>query len=98
MAERRTEEHETLANSCLVEIEGLVEILRTQAAAHISHGPAGSAFDTLLRRVQHLAELACICWDEDPQGNWMDLEALRTAIHGAPRRGEARSREEVRHA
>ncbi|MBO9685656.1 MAG: hypothetical protein J7598_03505 [Mitsuaria chitosanitabida] len=83
----RTDEHETLANSCLVEIDGLVEILRVQLAVHVGAGATGSALDTMLRRVQRLSELACICWDEDPLGNWdMGLDALRTEIHGAPTR------------
>ena len=96
MAEHRSEEHETLANGCLVEIDGLAEILRAQAALHVGAGAAGSAIDSMLRRIQRLAELACICWDEDPLGNWeMDLDALRADIHGAPRRAEEGSHREV---
>lgn len=87
MAERRTDEHATLANQCLVEIEGLADVLIAHVELHVGTGAVGAAFKGVLLRVKRLSELACICWDEDPEANWdMSLEALRAEINGAPTR------------
>lgn len=79
-----TDQHAALANDCLIEIEGIVEVLRGLTDAHLSEG-IGAAVKGMLLRIEHLADTACICWDEDPQENWGKSTAdLMKAIHGTP--------------